>query len=198
MEKDYHNIANLCYEIGTLRRINRSHRQHFLTADASDNIGSHSHRVACIAFMLAQLEGVDPYKTAVMALFHDVPETRSGDQNWVHKRYVTAHEDEVVQDQFGSLPFDDLSKVVAEYRERTSPESIVAKDADLLDQILLLKEYAWSGNKEADLWLKGKDQDQNKHLSLLRTESGKKVGACILDGSPSDWWNGLSTSENRT
>ncbi len=36
-----------------------------------------------------------------------------------------------------------------EYKVRESLESKVAKDADILDQIFILKEYALTGHKEA-------------------------------------------------
>ena len=38
---------------------------------------------------------------------------------------------------------------MGEYDERESLEAHLAKDADLLDQILLLREYEWVGNNEA-------------------------------------------------
>ena len=198
MNADYIKIANLCYEIGTLRKLPRSHRQTLLTNDDDDNIGSHSHRVACIAFILAKLEGVDPYKTAIMALFHDIPETRSGDQNWIHKRYVKVDEHQIINDQFSSLPFSDIFDVVSEYEQRKSKESIVAKDADLLDQVLLLREYEWAGNKEATIWLEGKNKENaNRQLVRLQTESARKLGEQILTINPSDWWNDLWTDKNR-
>lgn len=192
--EDNKKIANLFYEIGTLRKISRSHRQTLFINDNADNIGSHSHRVSCIAWFLAKMESVDPYKTVMMSLFHDVPETRTGDQNWVHKRYVRVDESKILHDQFKDLPFNDLFEILSEYDHRESLESIVAKDADLLDQILLLKEYEHSGNKEATIWLRGKNGDEtNKHLARLKTDSAKKLGLLILETTPSDWWKSLWT-----
>ncbi|MEZ4103481.1 MAG: hypothetical protein R3B55_02945 [Candidatus Paceibacterota bacterium] len=86
-----------------------------------------------------------------------------------------------------------------EYRERKTAEAIVAKDADLLDQILLLKEYSHQGNKEADIWLHGKDHEdkENKQLLMLKTESAKLVGRKIIETTPSDWWKGAWSNKNR-
>lgn len=194
----YKTIANLAYEIGSLRRIPRSHRQTLMVNDTADNIGSHSHRVACIAFILAKMEGVDPYKTAMMALFHDVPEVRSGDQNWVHKRYVKVDEQDIINDQFGNLPFSDIGDFLFEYHERQSLESLVAKDADLIDQVLLLKEYEWQGNKEATVWLGGKKQgNENRQISNIKTQSGKHLVQVILNTSPSVWWEEIWTDKNK-
>ena len=49
-------IVNFLFEIGTLRKIPRAHQQVLLTQDLSDNIASHSYRVAMIAWFLAKME----------------------------------------------------------------------------------------------------------------------------------------------
>ncbi|HEU5114744.1 MAG TPA: HD domain-containing protein, partial [Candidatus Paceibacterota bacterium] len=136
-------IAAFLFEIGTMRKLPRMHRQTLLTDDMSDNIATHSYRVAMIGWFLAKMEGVDPYKVLAMCMIHDLAEIRSGDHNWIHKRYVKIFEDEIRKEQLGTLPYPDLDIIAAEYAERKSAESVVAKDADLLDQILLLKEYVW-------------------------------------------------------
>lgn len=185
---EFEKITHFLYEVGSLRRIPRSHRQTLMVNDNADNIASHTYRVAMIGWFLAKLEGTDPYKVVTMCLIHDLGEVRAGDQNWLHKRYVKVFEEEIRKDQLGSLPFQDLKEFADEYSERQSKESIVAKDADLLDQVLLLKEYEHQGNKEATLWLYGKndDEDHNKQLMMLKTESAKKIGEKILQLPPSD------------
>ena len=96
-----------------------------------------------IAWFLAKQEGADPYKTVMMALTHDMGEARTGDHNWIHKRYVKIFEEQVNEEQLGTLPYDDLKTFSDEYVKRESKESIIAKNADTLDQILLLREYEW-------------------------------------------------------
>lgn len=191
-------IANFLFEIGTMRKLSRMHRQTLLTDDDSDTIASHSYRVALIAWILAQEEKADPYKTVMMALLHDVAEARTGDHNWVHKRYVKVFEDEVHQDQFSSLPFPELKQLIDEYVQRESKESIIAKNADLLDQVLLLREYEWQGNKEASIWLHGKGKEKgNAQLKKLTLESAKKLDRAIYTTSPSEWWDDIWTNKNR-
>ncbi len=181
-----------------MRKLPRMHRQMLLTDDDSDTIASHSYRVALIAWLLAKEEGADPYKTVMMALLHDVGEIRTGDHNWVHKRYVKIFEDEVHNDQFADFPFPDLKELLDEYVKRESKESIVAKNADLLDQVLLLREYEWQGNKEAMIWLHGKGKAKgNAQLNKLTLKRAKQLGKAIYDMSPSAWWNDLWTSKNR-
>lgn len=191
-------IVRFFYEIGTMRKLMRMHRQVLLTDDMSDSIASHSYRVAMISWFLAKEEGADPYKTVMMSLIHDVGEIRSNDHNWIHKRYIKVYEEEIDKEQLGTLPYPDLKSFIDEYQERTSKEAILAKDADLLDQILLLREYDWQGNKEATIWLYGKGvAKENAQLVKLKTETAKKIGKAIYDENPSDWWNNLYTSVNR-
>lgn len=179
-------LTNFLFEIGTLRKIARSHRQTLLTDDLSDNIASHSFRVSMIGLFLAQLEKVDVKKVVIMCLTHDIAETRSGDQNWVHKKYLKVFEEEIIESQFSFLPKNsEVTKIAKEYCDRQTLEAKVAKDADLIDQLLLLKEYAWQGNLEAKQWLKNKD-----HEKMLFTKSAKKVAREISIQKPSDWWYG--------
>ncbi len=191
-------IANFLYELGTMRKLMRIHRQTLLTDDLSDSITSHSYRVAMIAWFLAKEEGADPYKTVMMGLLHDLGEIRSNDHNWIHKKYVKIFNDEISQEQLGSLPYPDLKILIDEYENRQSKEAVLVKEADTLDQILLLREYQWAGNKEADVWLHGKGGNKEAtQLSKLKTEIGRKLGQAIYDVNPSDWWNNLWTPQNR-
>lgn len=196
--KDNERIVNFFYEIGTMRKLMRMHRQVLLTDDMSDSIASHSYRVAIISWFLAREEGADPYKTVMMSLLHDMAEVRCNDHNWIHKRYVKIFEDEINDEQLGTLPYPDLNNFIGEYEDRKSLEAILAKEADLLDQILLLREYDWAGNKEATVWLYGKGKNKaNAQLLKLKTDIGKKLGQAIYKVNPSDWWNDIWTSKNR-
>ena len=199
MEKEDERIVNFLFEIGTMRKLPRIHQQYLLSQDLSDNIATHSYRVSLIAWFLAKLEKADPYKTVMMALLHDTKEVRSGDHNYVHKKYVKIFEDEISKDQLGELPLKDLFELDKEFEARESKEAIITKDADLLDQIMLLKEYAHQGNKEAKIWLGEKDNPEkvNVQYKNLKTESAKKLGEAILSGKVSKWWENIWTSKNR-
>ena len=198
-ENNQERIANFLYELGTMRKLMRMHRQVLLTDDMSDSIASHSYRVALIAWFLAKEENADPYKTVMMGLIHDMAEARTGDHNWVHKKYVKIFDEEIHAEQLGSLPYLDLKNLIDEYEKRETKEAILVKEADTLDQILLLREYQWAGNKEAEVWLHGKPGEDKTDVQLekLKTETGKKLGKAIYDVNPSDWWNNLWTSTNR-
>jgi len=186
-------LTSFFFEIGTLRKIVRSHRQTLLTDDLSDSIASHSFRVAIIGYFLAKEVGADSDKVIKMCLLHDIEESRAGDQNWVHKKYVKVFENEIREEQLGKIPHSqellDLSK---EYDERKSLEAKVAKDSDLLDQILLLREYEWVGNKEAKRWLDGGVQGKR-----IYNQATRQIVKEIYKQKPSLWWHNLWTSDRR-
>ena len=98
--------ASFLYEVGTMRKIARAHRQTLLTDDLSDNIASHSYRVTWIGWILAKEEKANVEKAIKMCLAHDISEARSGDQSWVHKRYIKVFEKEIAADQVNDLPID--------------------------------------------------------------------------------------------
>lgn len=199
MNKDHQKIVQFLFEMGTMRKLPRMHRQLFLTDDMTDNIATHSYRVTLIGWFLAKLEGADPYKVAMMCLMHDMGELRTGDHNWLHKRYIKIFEDEIKAEQLGTMPFPEMKEMADEYDKRESKEAIVAKDADMLDQIFLLREYVWQGNKEAQIWLEGRTGDALKKdkRDQFRTESAKKLCDVAMKEDPNSWWYHLATSKNR-
>lgn len=191
-------LAQFFYEVGTLRRVPRIHRQTLLVDDVTDTIASHTFRVALIGWHLAKMEKADPYKVVMMCLLHDLGEARSNDHNWVHKRYMKVFDDEINKEQLGTLPFDDFFSLMTEYDERKTKEAVIAKDADYVDQILLLREYEWQGNKEAPLWLRDKEHGvKYAKLKDLKTAAAKNIGKSIYHERPSSWWEGIWTKSNR-
>lgn len=186
-------LVNFLFEAGTLRKTMRSHRQALLTDDLSDNIAAHSYRVTLIGALLARLEGGNRERVMLMCLLHDLEETRSGDQNWVHRKYVRTYEPEIARDQLAALPgAADWLKLDKEFSARQTLESKLAKDADLLDQVFILCEYAWQGNKEAQLWLDGGEQEKR-----MFTKTAKKLAKRARTQRPSDWWDNYWSAKRR-
>ena len=129
-----------------------------------------------------------------MCLFHDLPETRTGDQNLIHQKYVSADEDEAIEDQYQNLFCgDELKKILKEYNEgkydiEKNPEAVITKEADLLEQLLQEKECQEKGNTHAAEWM-----EHSK--SRLKTENGKKIAEEIIKGSSRDWWYNAVTKK---
>jgi putative hydrolases of HD superfamily len=181
---DLDRITNFFFEIASLRRLTRSHRQ--VIQEVSDNISDHSFRVAIIGMTLAKLEECDSDKVLKMCLFHDITEARVGDANFINKQYVDRHEHEALKDQMNGLPIgEEISEILREYEERKSKESIVAKDADLLDQMVLQQEYFYKDEKNNKIW-------QNHSERSLVTETAKKMATEIRATNPFEWLYSLS------
>ncbi len=189
-------LVSFLYEIGSLRKIARAHQQALMSQDLSDNIASHSFRAALIGYFLAEELKADSGKVMKMCLIHDIEETRCGDQNWIHRKYVKVFEEEIRKEQLLSIPNSkELQKISEEYQERKTLEAKIAKDADMLDQNLLLREYQLQGNKEAENWLKTKGVSERE--KLISTDLARQISKEIKTQNPSLWWSSLWTSKRR-
>jgi putative hydrolase of HD superfamily len=136
-----------------------------------------------IAYVMSHLEpDIDALKLISMCLVHDLPETRIGDLNTVHKTYVTANEVKAVKDITNSLPFgSSIANLIDEFNEGNSPEAKLAYDADQLSLILELKALSDIGYAPPDKWLP-------PVLNRLKTETAKKIAHSILQTHRDEWW----------
>jgi len=175
------NIVNFLFEIGILKKTPRSGYQFLGTGNES--VAEHSFRVAVIAYLLAKNEPkADIQKVVLMTLFHDFHEARTGDHNYVNKRYVTVNENKAVNDLARKLPFgQDIVSLIDEFNSRETLEAKLSQDADQLDFILELKRQQDLGNKSAAEWLK-------YSAKRLITDFAKKLADEIVTTDSSDWW----------
>ncbi len=198
MQNNINILTNFFYEIGNLRKILRAHQQTLLSHDPTDNIASHSFRSTFIGYFLAKELEADADKVLKMCLLHDIEEVRSSDMNWLNKKYVKVYEEEIREDQLKNLPhseeFIELSK---EYSERETREAKIAKDADCLDQVLLLKEYVQQGNEEARRWLHEENKDECQQIKIMHFSLTKEIAKKAIEQKPSDWWKNAWTPKNR-
>jgi putative hydrolase of HD superfamily len=191
VEKD---IAKFLYEMGQLKRVKRSG---WWIAGVKDpeSVAEHSHRTAVIAYLLACLEGGDPGKAILMALFHDMPETRTNDAHRIVRRYVNWEDVDrkAVDEQSKRLP-DEMAKQMVtlfeEFEKEVSPEAKVVRDADLLECIVQAREYQALGYNDVTDWIFNAQ-------AALKTESAKKIAAECLKTEPKEWWQGLKALEKR-
>ncbi len=122
-------------------------------------------------------------------MIHDNPEARIGDQDKVGARYCSNHEAD--QKAF-SEQLDDLGDVInkkwtayfSEYEERRTKESIIAKDANWLEQAFQAKEYLDCGFASAIDWINNVEQ-------ALETKSAKLLIKQLREIKFTDWWSGL-------
>jgi putative hydrolase of HD superfamily len=175
------NIINFFFELGMLKKTPRSGFQ-FL-GSGQESVADHSYRVTLIGFTLARLTPhVDPFKVVCLCLFHDVPEARTGDMNYVNKQYVQVNEKEAIADLAATLPFGaDFKAFLEEYRSEATEEAKLAHDADQLDLILQLKEQNDLGNSYASKWI-------HFAQTRLKTVIGKELADEILKTDSTAWW----------
>src|SRR4030042_624855 len=72
---------------------------------------------------------------------------RTGDHNYVYKKYVRVDEERATQDLTAGLPFaDEIKGLIAEFSERKTSEALLSHDADQLALLLQLKEHTDLGS----------------------------------------------------
>jgi len=174
-------LANFLFEVGMLKRTPRTGFQ-FLGSGA-ESVAEHSFRTAIIGYTLAKLDGqADAARVMQLCLFHDLPEARTGDLNYVNKKYVKADEARAVADLAATLPFgDDYQATLQEFAAGATLEARLAHDADQLEMILALKEYKDLGNRNADEWYP-------YSLKRLCTEAARSLATTIWETDSSRWW----------
>lgn len=174
-------IANFLFEVGMLKKTPRTGFQ-FL-GSGSESVAEHVLRTIFIGYTLSKMEGdVDEHKVLKICLVHDLPEARTGDMNYMYKKYVNVNEEKAVQDLTETLFFgDDIRAAIQEFNERKTKESLIAHDSDQLALILQLKECGDLGNKYSQEWI--------KFASLrLYTDTAKRLADSIMKTDSSEWW----------
>jgi len=175
------NVVNFLFEVGMLKKTPRSGFQ-FL-GSGCESVAEHTLSTIFIGYALCKLEsGVDELKVLRLCLIHDLPEARTGDMNYVNKKYVTVDEEKAVRELAEPLFFgDEIKATIAEFNEKKTKEARIAHDADQLSLILQLKEYGDLGNKYSDKWMEFATQ-------RLYTGTAKKIAETITRTDSSDWW----------
>lgn len=174
-------IVNFIFEVGMLQKTPRTGFQ-FL-GSGTESVAEHVLRTIFIGYALCKLEdGADEMKVLKMCLLHDLPEARTGDMNYVNKKYVAVDEEKAVRELAQTLPFGiEISEIINEFNERKTRESLICHDADQLALIYQLKEYGDLGNKYSREWI-------NFAKQRLYTENAKAMAEKIIQTDSSDWW----------
>lgn len=175
------NLANFLFEAGMLKRTPRSGFQ-FLGSGA-ESVAEHIFRTAYIGYALGKItSGANVDRLVQLCLFHDLPEARTGDLNYVNKKYVVPNEEKAVADLTETLSFGgEIKAFIDEYNACQTVEARLAHDADQIEMILALKEYKDLGNKYADEWLAFS-------MKRLLTDTARTLAESILETDSSLWW----------
>ncbi len=177
---------NFFAEAGLLKKIKRSG---WWVAGIKDpeSVADHCFRCAVIGYYLAHQEKVDPYKVLVMTLFNDIHEARINDLHKMGHFYIDFKEAEkkVFRDQMKSLPVaiqGELHHLRHNYDTQASKESIVARDADILECLLQAKEYYDQGFLIARKFF-------NRAPDYLKTKTARALWEKIQRWDSHSWWD---------
>jgi putative hydrolase of HD superfamily len=174
--------ANYLNEVGMLNHTPRS--GFAFLGSGEQSVAEHIHRMLHIAFVLARMsnEQVDELRLLHLVLFHDLPEARTSDHNYVHRRYVTEDLEKVLDDGARAWAFgDEIAAAIREFEAGETPEARLAKDADQLELLLVLKQQADLGKPHVDEWI-------TPLLARLKTKPGKRLADEILATRWDAWW----------
>lgn len=174
-------IANFLFEVGMLNKTPRSGYQ-FL-GSGRESVAEHILRTIFVGYSLCKMDkSLDELRVLKMCLFHDLPEARTGDMNYVNKKYVEVDEKKAVRELTESLFFgSDIKAVIDEFNRKETKEALIALDADQIALILQLKEYGDLGNKYSEEWIKYARR-------RLYTKEAKELAGKIIKTDSSNWW----------
>ena len=150
-----------------------------------ESVADHCFRASLIGYCLAFMDGdCDAPRVALMLIAHDLAEARTGDLNYMQKRYNKTDEEKAVRHMSRDLPpelAENLKGLIDEFNACETKEAKLAKDADQLDLIVELKEQQDLGNQYAKHWV-------HYALKRLHTESARRMAQDILTTDWTDWW----------
>jgi putative hydrolase of HD superfamily len=174
-------IVNLLFEARILKKLPRS-GFHFL-GSGRESVAEHAFLTTFIGYVLAQIApDLDQLKVLQMCLLHDLTEARTGDLNYVQKKYVAADEAKALADLAQKVPFGSgMEEILREFNGGETLEAQVARDADHLSLILELKALSDLGYHGPEGWL--------PHvMGRLRTEAGRALAKDVLKTASDAWW----------
>lgn len=186
------NLLDFFAEAGVLKRVKRT-GWWMLGIANEESVADHSFRCAVIGYVIAKKEKANVEKVLLMTLFNDIHESRITDLHKVAHTYIDVRkaEKDVFKDQVENLdqPIkEDMTNTRTEYDAQESLESIVARDADILECLIQAKEYSDDGHKKAKKFFK-------KAPEHLKTETAIKLWESLGTWDSSSWWEKIGTFE---
>ncbi|MDD5070098.1 MAG: HD domain-containing protein [Candidatus Omnitrophica bacterium] len=182
-------VSQFISEAGLLKRVKRSGWA-VLGIPESESVAEHSFRCAVIGYCLAKLEKASIADVLLMTLFNDIHEARITDLHKMAQKYITVcgPETQAFDDQVKDLPpliSSELSRIRREYVGQKTKESVISRDADILECLIQAKEYSEFGFIQAEKFMK-------KSPKLLKTKSARKLWQWVKNNPSNDWWQSLS------
>ncbi|MDY0360960.1 MAG: HD domain-containing protein [Desulforegulaceae bacterium] len=174
-------LAGLIFEARLLKRLPRS--GYSFLGNGSENVAEHSFIISIVSYILAKMcPMADEKKIVFMSLFHDLPEARTGDINYVQKKYVEKDEKKAIEDIVSGLFFgQEIKDLLYEFNEGKTIEAKLANDADQIAFLADLKVLRDKGVKTTSRWIEAVSK-------RLKTDEGKKIAETLLNSDCDSWW----------
>lgn len=175
-------------EAGLLKRVKRS-GWWVAGIENPESVAEHCFRCAVISYYIAHCEGVDPYKAVTMALFNDIHESRINDLHKMGHYYIEFRDAEkrAFNDQIAALDLrvkSHLKTIRTDYDSQQTKESVVARDADILECLLQAKEYLDNGYPVAKTFFK-------RAPDHLKTKTAKALWVNMTKWDSHSWWQNV-------
>jgi putative hydrolase of HD superfamily len=182
-------ILNFVAEAGMLKNVSRSGWS-VLGIKNMESVAEHSFRCAIIGYLLAHMEDAAVDRVVFMTLFNDIQEARITDLHKMAQRYLDAEaaEEQAYYEQIDALPQKikaEMKQLHKEYKAQKSRESIIARDADILECLIQAKEYYEQGHLKSDKFMR-------KAPQCLITKSARSLWRAAKNQEICDWWLKLS------
>lgn len=187
--KNFHQSAlDFFAEAGLLKRVKRS-GWWVAGIENPESVAEHCFRCAVISYYIAHCEGIDPYRAVTMALFNDIHESRINDLHKMGHYYIEFRDAErrAFNDQIAQLEAKartHLKLIRDDYDKQQSRESIVARDADILECLLQAKEYLDNGYPVAKTFFK-------RAPDYLKTSTAKALWKAMGQWDSHTWWQNV-------
>lgn len=174
-------IGNLLFEARMLKDLKRS--GYAFLGTGQESIAEHTFTTAFICFAMARLvPEADSEKLLSMALVHDIPEARTGDHNYVNKKYNAVDEAKAIRHLTRGILFgQEIQALMDEFNCGETLEARLANDADQLSFVLELKKLNDLGATSPKEWLP-------LVIDRLKTDAGRDLAAQIMESRWDEWW----------
>ncbi|MEM0482379.1 MAG: HD domain-containing protein [Nitrososphaerota archaeon] len=117
----------------------------------SESVADHSYSLALLSMLLAAERGLDPFKTAAIAIIHDLAEAVTGDIPPSEKKsnmvYVDAEREAIrsIAEKAPAKVGDLILQLYNEYSSQSSEEARLVKQLDKLEMALQAMAYEREG-----------------------------------------------------
>jgi putative hydrolase of HD superfamily len=149
-----------------------------LGVERPESVADHSYAVALLAALMARAEGLDPYRTAFLALVHDLHEVVTGDRLPGEPR---SGEESAVKALASGLPAELGGLIEGAWRDYwygLVPEAKVVREADRLDlaaQALCYESQGYPAEALDEFWRSARRGVRSRlGIAILRALRGRR------------------------